>query len=89
MESEVWLDRNDLMTLVQRDALSCLVVRMEDARKFPQADLFTKQRLDLELVDRAVRCATASVHHAIEFAPDLGAGLGPVETRVVLGSQVE
>jgi len=50
MESEIWLDRNDLMTLVQRDSLSCVVVRMKDLAQFKQVDLFTKQRLDLELV---------------------------------------
>lgn len=50
MESEIWMDRNDLMTLVQRDALSCVVVRLESEGAFADADLFTKQRLDLELV---------------------------------------
>lgn len=50
MESEIWMDRNDLMTLVQRDTLSCVVIRLNSAKDFPQADLFTKQRLDLELV---------------------------------------
>lgn len=50
MESEIWMDRTDLMTLVQRDALSCVVVRLEDPESFADADLFAKQRLDLELV---------------------------------------
>ncbi|MDF1860890.1 MAG: ABC transporter permease [Verrucomicrobiales bacterium] len=50
MESELWLDRNDLMTLVQRDSLSCVVIRLESGKDFPEVDLFTKQRLDLELV---------------------------------------
>ena len=50
MESEIWIGRTDLMTLVQRDSLSCVVVRLESADDFPEADLFTKQRLDLELV---------------------------------------
>ena len=49
MESEVWFDRTDLMTLTQRDALSCVIIRLEDERFFANADLFTKQRLDLEL----------------------------------------
>lgn len=40
---------------------------------------------DLEpaLVTQAVRFASAAVHHAIDFAPGLGNGLGPVETRVI------
>ncbi len=49
MESEVWMDRNDLMSLTQRDTLSCVVLRLEDPRFFSSADLFSKQRLDLEL----------------------------------------
>jgi len=49
MESEVWFDRNDLMTLTQRDSLSCVVLRMESLSDFAHADLFAKQRLDLEL----------------------------------------
>ena len=50
IESEIWMDRNDLMTLVQRDSLSCVVIRLENEENFAEADLFTKQRLDLELV---------------------------------------
>lgn len=49
MESELWFNRNDLMTLIQRDALSCAVIRLENTEQFASADLFTKQRLDLEL----------------------------------------
>lgn len=50
MESEIWMDRTDLMTLVLRDTLSCVVVRLETPDSFADADLFAKQRLDLELV---------------------------------------
>ena len=50
MESEVWFDRTDLMTAIQRDALSCVIVRMESDDGFKDADLFARQRLDLELV---------------------------------------
>ncbi len=49
MESEVWMDRNDLMSLTQRDTLSCVVARLESEEDFKSADLFSKQRLDLEL----------------------------------------
>ncbi len=48
MESEVWLNLNDLRTLSQRENLSCVVMRM-DSGDFAKVDLFTKQRLDLEL----------------------------------------
>lgn len=50
LESEIWFDRTDLMTLVKRDTLSCVVVRLNAPADFPDADLFCKQRLDLELV---------------------------------------
>lgn len=49
MESEVWMDRTDLMTLIQRDSLSCVVLRLESPEQSASADLFAKQRLDLEL----------------------------------------
>lgn len=48
MESEVWLNLNDLSALTQRDSLSCIVVRMEQA-EYDDIDIFTKQRLDLQL----------------------------------------
>lgn len=50
MESEIWCDRNDLMTSIKRDRLSCVVIRLESGDAFKEADLFCKQRLDLELV---------------------------------------
>ncbi|MEQ9823666.1 MAG: ABC transporter permease [Puniceicoccaceae bacterium] len=49
MESEIWIPRTDLQTLTQRDNLSCVILRLEDAGAFRYADLFAKQRLDLEL----------------------------------------
>jgi ABC-type antimicrobial peptide transport system permease subunit len=49
MESEVWMDRVDLMTLTQRETLSCVIARLGDPMDFDSADLFAKQRLDLEL----------------------------------------
>lgn len=49
MESEVWFDRNDLATLTQRDTLSCVVLRLDDA-EFDDVAALTFQRNDLELV---------------------------------------
>ncbi len=49
MESEIWFDRSDLMTLTQRETLSCVVVRLNDPDDFKLAELFANQRLDLEL----------------------------------------
>jgi putative ABC transport system permease protein len=50
MESELWFGRTDLMTLLQRDALSCIIIRMKSPDQFKNAELFCLQRLDLELV---------------------------------------
>ena len=48
MESEVWMDLNDLRALSLRENLSCVVLRLGEA-EFADVDLMTKQRLDLEL----------------------------------------
>lgn len=45
-----------------------------------------EEQLTADVVDAAVRFATAAVHHAIEFAPELGEGLGPIETRLIRSS---
>ena len=47
-ESEAWFDRNDLATLTQRDTLSAVYLRLDDA-EFDDAHVFTLQRNDLEL----------------------------------------
>ncbi|NQZ58917.1 MAG: FtsX-like permease family protein [Lentisphaeraceae bacterium] len=48
MESELWINLNDLMALTRRDSLSCITVRLDKA-EFADVDLFCKQRLDLQL----------------------------------------
>lgn len=49
MESEVWFDRNDLAAVTQRDSLSCVIARLDDA-EFDDIAALTFQRNDLELV---------------------------------------
>lgn len=49
MESELWLERSDLQTAIQRDELSCVVIRMEELGNHGAAQLFAKQRFDLEI----------------------------------------
>ncbi|BCX48456.1 lipoprotein release ABC transporter permease [Haloferula helveola] len=49
LESEVWATLGDIRVLSQRDTLSCVVLRLDDPADFAEADLFAKQRLDLEL----------------------------------------
>lgn len=49
MEAELWMNAGDLMALTQRESLSCVVVSLDSA-EFEDVDVFTKQRLDLEIV---------------------------------------
>ena len=49
MEAEVWAALGDLHMLAQRESVSCVVLRLDDPADFAEADLFSKQRLDLEL----------------------------------------
>ncbi|MEM7474377.1 MAG: bifunctional hydroxymethylpyrimidine kinase/phosphomethylpyrimidine kinase [Planctomycetota bacterium] len=45
--------------------------------------LTVEDEVTLPLMEEAMRFAATSVHHAIEFAPELGQGIGPVEIRVI------
>ncbi len=49
LESELWASLGDLRVLAKRETLSCVVLRLDDPADFVEAELFTKQRLDLEL----------------------------------------
>jgi putative ABC transport system permease protein len=66
MEAELWMNVGDLMTLTQRDSLSCVVLSL-DRGAFEDVDVFTKQRLDLELV--AMREADYYAKLAHFYAP--------------------
>lgn len=48
MESEIWMNLNDLTAITQRDSVSAITLRLDDA-EFDDIDLFAKQRLDLQL----------------------------------------
>ena len=69
LESEIWLDRNDLATLTQRDTLSAVIVRLGDA-VYDDVQVFTLQRNDLELA--AVR--------EDKYYEKLSAFYGPIKT---------
>jgi putative ABC transport system permease protein len=49
LESEIWTTISDLRVLAKRETLSCVVLRLNDPADYAEADLFAKQRLDLEL----------------------------------------
>jgi putative ABC transport system permease protein len=49
LESEIWATLGDMKVIAKRDTLSCVVVRLDDPADYAEADLFAKQRLDLEL----------------------------------------
>ena len=48
LESEAWFDRNDLATLTQRNTLSAIYLRLDEA-EYEDVQVFTLQRNDLEL----------------------------------------
>lgn len=74
MESEIWFNRSDLMTMIQRETLSCVVVRLDDPAYLSRAELFAKQRLDLELVVVAEN----------EYYDSLSAFYGPIRSMTWL-----
>jgi len=49
MEAEAWAPLSDLLAIAQRDTLSCVVLRLGTEGGFEDAEIFTMQRLDLEL----------------------------------------
>ena len=49
-ESELWCGLEDLRVATRRDMLSCVVLAMQSKDGVEDAEIFTKQRLDLELV---------------------------------------
>jgi len=49
LESELWATLGDIRVLAKRESVSCVVVRLDDPAGFADADLFAKQRLDLEI----------------------------------------
>ncbi|MDF7799670.1 hypothetical protein P4C99_09340 [Pontiellaceae bacterium B1224] len=69
MESEIWMDLNDLRSMSLREHLSCVVLRL-DTGEFEDIDLFTKQRLDLELA--ALRESDYFAKIAAFYAPIRG-----------------
>ena len=66
-ESEIWCPLTDLQIAARRDNLSCVVITVDGADGFDDADAFAKQRLDLELV--AQRESTYYAKLAGFFAP--------------------
>lgn len=67
LESELWATLGDLRVLAKRETLSCVVLRLEDPADFAEAELFAKQRLDLEL--SALRESDYYAHLSAFFKP--------------------
>jgi len=62
MDAEIWLPLNDLQVATKREAsLSCVIVSLDSPKAFPQADLFAKSRLDLEIAAIKERDYYASI----------------------------
>jgi hypothetical protein len=50
MDAEIWVGLQEILVATRRDTVSCVVLTMEDEGGLAEADLFAKQRLDLEIV---------------------------------------
>jgi len=50
MEAEIWMPLYDLMTLTQRETLSCVVFSSKNNDTYDQAEVFAQTRLDLEII---------------------------------------
>ena len=50
MEGETWMRIDDLMTITQRDTLSCIILKLKDEDAYSNLEEFVFERLDLELV---------------------------------------
>ncbi|MHC4938708.1 MAG: ABC transporter permease [Planctomycetota bacterium] len=49
LEAEMWTRLEDLMVATKREDVSCVTIRLDDPDSFDDVDLFTAQRLDLEV----------------------------------------
>lgn len=67
LESEIWATLGDLRVLSKRETVSCVVLRLDNPEDFSEADLFAKQRLDLEL--SALRESDYYAHLSSFFKP--------------------
>ena len=50
MEAEIWMPLYDLMTLTQRETLSCVVFSSKNKDTYDHAEVFAQTRLDLEII---------------------------------------
>jgi putative ABC transport system permease protein len=49
LEAELWARLDDVMLATRREDVSCVIIRLESPEAFDEVDLFTTQRLDLEV----------------------------------------
>ena len=72
MEAELWCGLQELLVATRRETVSCVVLTLEDGSEVADVALFTKQRLDLELVALSER----------DYYAKVMAFYGPVRTMV-------
>ena len=69
MESEIWMNLNDMISLTQRDSISSITLRLDQA-EFDDVDLFAKQRLDLQVAaisEQDYYAKVSSFYEPIQF----------------------
>lgn len=62
MEAELWCDLQEIRVATQRDGLSCVVLTLADEAEVADVELFTLQRLDLELAAMPEEAYYAELH---------------------------
>ncbi|MGI8906475.1 MAG: ABC transporter permease [Candidatus Sumerlaeaceae bacterium] len=77
-ESEIWAPLDDLKIQSKRDTLTCAVVRLTSPDMFPDLEVFTKTRLDLEIAavpETTYYGALASFYRPMQILGWIMAGL--------------
>ncbi|MEM8885569.1 MAG: FtsX-like permease family protein [Planctomycetota bacterium] len=66
LEAEMWARLEDVMLATRREDVSCVVVRLADPSRYDEIDLFTAQRLDLEVAAMPERELMGELERGLE-----------------------
>lgn len=66
LEAEMWTRLDDLMVATKREDVSCITIRLDDPKQFEEVDLFTAQRLDLEVAAMPERVLMGELERGLD-----------------------
>lgn len=66
LEAEMWTRLEDLMVATKREDVSCITIRLDAPESFEEVDLFTAQRLDLEVVAMPERVLMGALERGLD-----------------------